>query len=88
MQDVYVHVENDEPQFATVKEGLIGRRLNFVPLSGITVRPDDLQVTVTKEEVKSAPYIELQGDRTSGRGALAGRRIVALPPLCAQLHPA
>lgn len=65
MQDVYVHVENDEPQFATVKEGLIGRRLTFVPLSGITVRPDDLQVTVTKEEVKSAPYIELQGEELS-----------------------
>jgi hypothetical protein len=27
LQDVYVDVENDEPQFATVKEGFIGRRL-------------------------------------------------------------
>jgi sporulation protein YlmC with PRC-barrel domain len=49
LQDVYVDVENDEPQFATVKEGLIGRHLTFVPLSGITLGPDDLQVTVTKE---------------------------------------
>jgi sporulation protein YlmC with PRC-barrel domain len=53
LQDVYVDVENDEPQFATVKEGLIGRHLTFVPLSGITVGPDDPQVTVTKEQVKS-----------------------------------
>ena len=25
LQDVYVDVENDQPQFATVKEGFIGR---------------------------------------------------------------
>ena len=83
MQDVYVYVENDEPQFATVKEGLIGRHLTFVPLSGITVRPDDLQVTVTKEQVKSAPNVELHREER-----VAGRRVVALPPLRAQLHPA
>ena len=38
LQDVYVDVENDEPQFATVKEGFIGRHLTFVPLGGIDGR--------------------------------------------------
>lgn len=65
LQDVYVDVENDEPQFATVKEGLIGRHLTFVPLGGIQVGPDDLQVPVTKEKVRSAPDIELRGDELS-----------------------
>ena len=65
LQDVYVDVENDEPQFATVKEGLIGRHLTFVPLGGITVGPDDLQVAVTKEQVKSAPNIEQHGEELS-----------------------
>ena len=61
LQDVYVDVETDEPQFATVKEGFIGRHLTFVPLSGIHVGPDDLQVEVTKEQVRSAPDIEMHG---------------------------
>ncbi|MFZ0377067.1 MAG: PRC-barrel domain-containing protein [Solirubrobacteraceae bacterium] len=65
LEDVYVDVENDEPQFATVKEGLIGRHLTFVPLGGITVGPDDLQVPVTKEQVKSAPNIEQHGEELS-----------------------
>ena len=65
LQDVYGDVENDEPQFATVSEGLTGRHLTFVPLSGITVGPDDLQATVTKEQVKSAPNIELHGEELS-----------------------
>ena len=65
LQGVYVDVENDEPQFATVKEGFIGRHLTFVPLGGITVGPDDLQVAVSKDQVKSAPNIELRGEELS-----------------------
>src|ERR1700754_4437880 len=62
LQDVYVDVETDIPQFATVKEGFIGRHLTFVPLGGITVGPDDLQVMVTKEQIRSAPNIEQHGE--------------------------
>jgi len=65
LQDVYVDVETDEPQFATVKEGFIGRHLTFVPLGGIEIGPDVLRVAVTKERVKSAPEIELHGDELS-----------------------
>lgn len=63
--DVYVDVETDEPQFATVKEGFIGRHLTFVPLGGIQINPDGLQVAVTKESVRSAPDIEMHGDELS-----------------------
>jgi uncharacterized protein YrrD len=65
LQDVYVDVETDEPQFATVKEGFIGRHLTFVPLGGIQIGPDDLQVAVTKDQVQSAPNIEMHGEELS-----------------------
>src|SRR6201990_1520592 len=65
LQDVYGDVENDEPQFATVKEGFIGRHLNFVPLGGIKVGPDALQWPVTREQVRSALNIELHGEELS-----------------------
>lgn len=65
LQDVYVDVETDEPQFATVKEGFIGRHLTFVPLGGIRISPDGLQVAVTKEQVRSAPDIEIHGEELS-----------------------
>ena len=45
LQDVYVDIETDEPQFGTIKEGFIGRHLTFVPLGGLRIGPDDLQVT-------------------------------------------
>lgn len=63
--DVYVDVETDEPQFATVKEGFIGRHLTFVPVGGIKVGPDELQVTVPKELVKSAPDLDMHGGELS-----------------------
>ncbi len=62
LEDVYVDVETDEPQFGTVKEGVIGRHLTFVPLGGISIGPDDLQVQVLKDQVKAAPNIEPHGD--------------------------
>lgn len=65
LQDVYVDVETDEPQFATVKEGFIGRHLTFVPLGGIQIGPDDLQVAVSRDQVRSAPDIEMHGDELS-----------------------
>jgi hypothetical protein len=65
LEEVYFDIETDEPQFGTVKEGFIGRHLTFVPLTGITIGPNNLQVPVTKEQVKHAPNIELQGEELS-----------------------
>ncbi len=65
LEDVYVDVETDVPQFATVKEGFIGRHLTFVPLGGIRVGPDELQVGVYKSQVETAPDIELHGEELS-----------------------
>lgn len=65
LEGVYVDVETDVPQFATVKEGLIGRHLTFVPLGGVTAGPDELRVAVTKAQVQAAPNLELHGEELS-----------------------
>ena len=65
LKDVYVDVETDEPQFATVSEGFIGRHLTFVPMGGIQVGPDSLQTTVSKEQVQTAPNLQTQGEELS-----------------------
>jgi hypothetical protein len=65
LRDVYVDVETDAPMFGTVREGVFARHLTFVPLLGVQVSPDSLQVTATKEQVRSAPDIELQGEELS-----------------------
>jgi hypothetical protein len=65
LQDVYVDVETDAPQFGTVKEGFFDRHLTFVPLAGVVVGPDELTVTVAKETVRSAPDLDPHGQEMS-----------------------
>lgn len=64
LEDVYFDLESDEPQFGTFKEGLIKRHLAFVPLIGVTITPDSLQVTATREQIKGAPTLR-EGDELS-----------------------
>ena len=65
LRDIYVDVETDVPQFGTVKEGVFTHHLTFVPLAGVRVSPDHIQVTATKDQVRTAPNIELQGGELS-----------------------
>lgn len=65
LQDVYVDVETDEPQFGTVKEGFLDRHFTFVPLAGAAVGPDELRVTVARDQVRSAPDLDLHGQEMS-----------------------
>lgn len=59
LEDVYYDVETEQPLFGTVKEGLIARHFTFVPLGGATIGPDSVQLTVSREQVKTAPNIDL-----------------------------
>ena len=55
LRDIYVDVETDVPQFGTVKEGVFTHHLTFVPLAGVNVSPDHIQITATKDQVRTAP---------------------------------
>jgi len=59
LEDVYYDVETEEPQFGTVKEGMFKRHLTFVPLVGLTIGPDNLQLAVSRDQVKEAPNLGL-----------------------------
>lgn len=62
LEDVYFDIETDEPQFGTVKEGFLDHHVTFVPLTSVTLGPDNIQVGVSKHQVKDAPSIEREGD--------------------------
>lgn len=63
LEAVYVDTATDQPAFATVRVGFIGRhRLVFVPLTGATVSPDAVRVRYPKKLVTDAPSIETDGE--------------------------
>lgn len=63
LEAVYVDNANDQPAFATVKVGIMGRhRLAFVPLAGATVSPNAVRVRHPKKVVTDAPSIDVDGE--------------------------
>lgn len=63
LEAVYVDTATDEPSFATVQVGLVGRRrLVFVPLAGATVAPGYVQVRYDKKLARRAPFIDTDGE--------------------------
>lgn len=53
MEAVYFDTSTEEPVFITVKVGLIGSSLVFVPLADAVVSPKDVRVTVDKKLAKT-----------------------------------
>lgn len=67
LEAVYVDTKTDQPAFATVKVGMMGRaRLAFVPLAGATLGPGYLKVAQPKKQVKDAPSIDVDGELLAG----------------------
>ncbi|HEU4975447.1 MAG TPA: PRC-barrel domain-containing protein [Baekduia sp.] len=61
VEDVYLDRETSEPEWAAVKTGLIGSNVSFVPIHGVTPTDGELRLPYTKEQVKDAPEIEVDG---------------------------
>ncbi|MET4147218.1 PRC and DUF2382 domain-containing protein [Arthrobacter sp. UYCo732] len=58
---VYADDDNGQPTWVTAKTGLFGTSETFVPLEGAQVRGDDLVVPYTKDQVKDAPRVDVDG---------------------------
>jgi hypothetical protein len=66
LEAVYVDTATDEPAFATVRIGFLGRhRLAFVPLAGATVTPSAVRVRYDKKLVGDALTIDTDGELTA-----------------------
>ncbi len=66
LEAVYVDTGTDQPSFASVRTGMIGRhRLDFVPLDGALVSPDHVRVAFSKSQVKGVFSIDTDGELTA-----------------------
>jgi len=71
LDDIYYDTETDQPGFAAVKSGRIGKHLTLVPLAGATVGHDFVRVTASKDQVKNAPSFDPEADLTADEEASA-----------------
>lgn len=58
---VYVDDAGGEPTWVTARTGLFGTSESFVPLEGAWIDGDDIVVPYSKDQVKDAPRIDIDG---------------------------
>lgn len=58
---LYLDDSTGDPNFVTVKTGLLGGNESFVPLDGARIDGDEIHVPYTKDVIKDAPNIDEDG---------------------------
>jgi len=58
IDELYFDQEGGQPEWALVSTGLFGTKSTFVPIRSASTTGEDLQVPVTKAQVKDAPHVE------------------------------
>jgi uncharacterized protein (TIGR02271 family) len=60
IDELYYDDEGGQPEWALVSTGLFGTKKTFVPIRSASPAGEDLQVPVTKDQVKDAPRIDAE----------------------------
>src|SRR5947209_19348796 len=58
VDELYYDQEGGQPEWALVTTGLFGSKKTFVPIRSANPSGEDLQVPVTKAQVKDAPRVD------------------------------
>jgi uncharacterized protein (TIGR02271 family) len=61
VKEIYEDVRTGKPEWVLVSSGFFGTRSHFVPLAGAEPNGEGIRVPATKDQVKSAPSIEGEG---------------------------
>ena len=61
IKEIYEDMHSKKPEWGLVSSGFFGTRSHFVPLAGAQPEGEDVRVSATKDQVKSAPSIEGDG---------------------------
>jgi uncharacterized protein (TIGR02271 family) len=62
IEDVYLDRQSGEPEWLTVKTGLLGTRTSFVPIRDVEASGDGVRVAHAKDTVKDAPNVDPDGE--------------------------
>lgn len=65
--NVYVDDATHQPEWVTVKTGLLGMKESFVPLEGASTGTSGINVGVSKDKVKDAPKVAIEHGHLSGQ---------------------
>jgi uncharacterized protein (TIGR02271 family) len=61
IEEIYLDVETERPEWALVNTGLFGTKASFVPIADAVVEDDQVKVPFEKSRVKDAPNMDPDG---------------------------
>ena len=62
VEALYCDTDTSRPEWAAVRTGLLGTKLNFVPITHAEPTGEQLRVPFDKDQVKGAPSIDPDGE--------------------------
>jgi uncharacterized protein (TIGR02271 family) len=62
IEDIYLDRQTGEPEWATIKTGLFGSNVSFVPIQEATAEGDAVRLPYEKGQVKDAPNFDADGE--------------------------
>src|SRR4051812_26162103 len=62
VEEIYLDTQTQQPEWALVHTGMLGKRSHFVPLRDADAAGEDVRVPYEKGSVKDAPSIEPEGE--------------------------
>jgi len=62
VEDIYLDQETGEPEWVALKTGMFGGKLSFAPLAEARLDGDTVVLPYEKEQIKSAPRVEADGE--------------------------
>jgi uncharacterized protein (TIGR02271 family) len=61
LEEIYLDTDSGQPEWATVRTGLLGAKHTFVPLVEVDHRQGEVVVPYSKDQVKDAPSVDPDG---------------------------
>jgi len=58
---IFLDDQTGQPEWLTVSTGMFGTRESFVPLASADVRGNEVVVPYTKDQIKNAPNVDIEG---------------------------
>jgi uncharacterized protein (TIGR02271 family) len=62
IEDIYLDRRSGDPEWATVKTGLFGTKVHFVPIGDAEATDGGVRLPFAKDQVKDAPNIDADGE--------------------------
>jgi uncharacterized protein (TIGR02271 family) len=62
VEEIYLDTQTEQPEWALVHTGLLGKKSHFVPLRDAGAKGEDVRVPFDKDAVKDAPSIDPEGE--------------------------